>query len=142
MNQRRKHQNRRGTALVEMALVLPIFLMVVLGVIEFGRAMMVSQIVTNAAREGARSAVVDGSSNAAVTSSIEDFLEGAVGIAPEDVDVTITVDNPAAGNEIANAETRDLITVEVEVPFEKVQYIAGKYLADKNLRAVSAMRHE
>ena len=142
MNQRHKHENRRGTALVEMALVLPIFLMIVLGVIEFGRAMMVSQVVTNAAREGARSAVVDGSTNAEVTSWIEDFLEGAIGTAPGDVDVTITVDNPAAANEIANAETRDLITVEVEVPFEKVQYIAGKYLANKNLRAVSSMRHE
>ena len=46
----RRH-DRRGAALVEMALVLPIFFGVVLGIVEFGRAMMVSQMVTNAARE-------------------------------------------------------------------------------------------
>ena len=38
----------RGAAAVEMALVMPIFVSVVMGIIEFGRGMMVGQIVTNA----------------------------------------------------------------------------------------------
>ncbi|MCA9071736.1 MAG: pilus assembly protein, partial [Planctomycetaceae bacterium] len=73
--QRSAQSSREGTALVEMALVLPIFVAVTLGIVEFGRAMMVGQLVTNAAREGARLGIIDGSTNAEVRTSIEQFLQ-------------------------------------------------------------------
>jgi Flp pilus assembly protein TadG len=47
-----------GQALVELALVLPILLILVLGVFEFGRAWNRYQVITDAAREGARVCVV------------------------------------------------------------------------------------
>ena len=50
--------NRAGQALVEFALVVPIFLLLVIGVIEFGRAWNLQQTITDASREGARRAVV------------------------------------------------------------------------------------
>ncbi|MGE5329037.1 MAG: TadE family protein [Deltaproteobacteria bacterium] len=53
-------KNCKGQALVEMALVLPIFLMLIMGMIEFGRIFNAYLIVTNASREGARIAVVGG----------------------------------------------------------------------------------
>ena len=40
---------RKGAAAVEFALVMPLFFMLILGIIEFGRAIMVEQIITNAA---------------------------------------------------------------------------------------------
>ena len=43
-----RKSDRRGAAVVEMAMVLPIFMMVVFGIVEFGRAMMVGQMVTRA----------------------------------------------------------------------------------------------
>lgn len=49
---------RKGQAIVEFALIVPIFLLLVLGVYEFGRAWNVYQVVTDAAREGARVAVI------------------------------------------------------------------------------------
>ena len=49
---------RHGQAMVEFALVVPIFLLLVIGVIEFGRAWNLQQTITDAAREGARRAVV------------------------------------------------------------------------------------
>jgi Flp pilus assembly protein TadG len=50
----------RGTAAVEFALVFPVFLLMVLGTIDFGYFFFVSEIVANAAREGARAgSVVD-----------------------------------------------------------------------------------
>lgn len=137
---------RHGAAMVEMALVLPIFVLVTLGIVEFGRAMMVSQIVSNAAREGARLGIVDGSTNAGVTSFCKTFLNDAVNVATSDVTVTITVTeapgNPAAANTIESSSAKDLVTVKVEVPFDKVSYVAGSYLSGKTLAAVSAMRHE
>ena len=50
------------------------FLLLTVGIIEFGRAFMVQQIVTNAAREGARHGVLPGATNAAVTHKVRDYL--------------------------------------------------------------------
>ncbi len=134
--------------MVEMALVLPLFLMLVLGIIEFGRAMMIANLVTNAAREGARMAVLDGSTNTAVSSAVVTFLQSAAGrgISSADISVTITVvaaaGNPDPANNVANATSRDLITVNVQLPFNKVALIPGDYLKGKQLMGQSAMRHE
>ncbi|MHC4876134.1 MAG: TadE/TadG family type IV pilus assembly protein [Planctomycetota bacterium] len=137
---------RRGAAVLEMALVLPIFFMVVLGIVEFGRAMMVGQMVTNAAREATRLAIVDGSTNSSVEGWIDEFLESSIGVTAADVDTTITVTaapgNDDPGNEIGNAQSRDLVTVAIAVPFDKVSYLPGNYLKGKSLTAQSAMRHE
>ena len=53
-------KNFKGQALVEMALVLPIILLVIMGMVEFGRIFNAYLIVTNASREGARIAIVGG----------------------------------------------------------------------------------
>jgi len=129
-----------------MALVLPIFFTVVLGIVEFGRAMMVGQMITNAAREGTRMAILDGETNTTVTNWIESFLNDSINVSAADVTVTITVD-PATGNpdpidQIGSALSKDLVTIKVSVPFDKVSYIPGDYLSGKSVSAQSAMRHE
>ena len=53
---RRMWREERGQSLVEMALVLPLLLLLVAGIIDFGRAYNNYIIITNAAREGARAA--------------------------------------------------------------------------------------
>lgn len=145
---RQQHQNnkRRGAALVELALVLPIFFAVVLGIIEFGRAMMVGQMVANAAREASRLAILDGSTNGQVQSWIEEFMQESINVGASDLNIQITVE-PGEGNEdpndnLANAQPRDLCKIRIEVPFNKVAYIKGDYLDGKYLKGHSAMRHE
>lgn len=144
--QQRQFTKRRGAVMVEMALVLPIFFTVVLGIIEFGRAMMVGNLVTNATREGARLAILDGTTNTEVTDAVKTFLASAATLNANDVTVTITTQaaagNPDPGGNVANCKPRDLITVQVQVPFNKVAYVPGKYLAGKNLKGSSSMRHE
>ena len=49
---------RRGATVVEAALVLPIVLMFIMGIFEYGRFVMMQQVLTNAAREGARYALI------------------------------------------------------------------------------------
>ncbi len=49
---------RRGQAVVEFALVLPLILIMLISVFEFARAWNIQQVLTDAAREGARVAVV------------------------------------------------------------------------------------
>lgn len=48
----------KGQALVEMAILLPLLLLLVMGIFEFGRAMYIKNTLTQAARAGARTAVV------------------------------------------------------------------------------------
>lgn len=51
--------DRRGQALVEFALILPILVLLLVGVLDFGRAIYAYNTVNNAARQGARLAIVD-----------------------------------------------------------------------------------
>lgn len=55
---RQRRFDNRGQALVEFALLLPVVMMLLLGIVEFGRAWQAKQTLTDAAREGARIAVV------------------------------------------------------------------------------------
>jgi Flp pilus assembly protein TadG len=77
--QLRMKRRRQGQALVEFALIVPIFLLLVLGVFEFGRAWNVYQVLTDAAREGARTAVLARSTITAdtVAAKINNNLQSA-----------------------------------------------------------------
>jgi Flp pilus assembly protein TadG len=50
---------RRGQSMVEFALVLPVFILILVGIFDFGRAIFAYHTLANASREGARQAVVD-----------------------------------------------------------------------------------
>jgi Flp pilus assembly protein TadG len=55
-------RGRKGQALAEFALILPVLFLLIAGIIEFGRAWNIKQVVTDASREGARYAVVKNAS--------------------------------------------------------------------------------
>ena len=143
---RRQQTNRRGAALVEAAFILPIMFMVTLGIIEFGRAMMVAQMVTTAAREGARVGIMSGKSNTDVQASVDSMMQGGVNVTTDKYTTTITVTeaagNPSAANECLNASTGDIVTVVVQIPFENVSYIRPDWLSGSKLTGKCAMRHE
>lgn len=61
MTRTRGHPRTLGQALTEFAIVLPVFLLVLYSIIEFGRYVYAVQVVNNAAREGARYAITHGS---------------------------------------------------------------------------------
>ena len=54
MSTRIRRRHERGAAAVEMAILLPLLVLVLGGIIDFGRALYTQNIATNAAREGAR----------------------------------------------------------------------------------------
>jgi Flp pilus assembly protein TadG len=119
--------------------------MIILGIIEFGRGMMVSELLNDSARVGARQAILAGSTNAAVTQTITTFMQ-STNVNSQAITVSITV-TPAAGNpdpanQIANAHTGDLCLIQVQVPFNQVSYIPGTYLVGKTLTGTCGMLHE
>src|SRR5947207_5936953 len=99
-------RSRRGAAIIEFALLAPVLFMLVLGMIEFGRVLMVAQLLTDAAREGGRLAVVAGSNTDKVTSTVDSFLTNA-GVNGAHTSVS---PDPSAANQ------GDSITVTVTVP--------------------------
>lgn len=80
---RRRFPKRSGQALVEFALTVPILLLLVVGIIEFGRLMSAYQTITDTAREAARRAVVadapcdDAGKQKAIQEMIDNRLVGA-----------------------------------------------------------------
>jgi len=122
-------RGNRGQSMIEFALVLPLLLAILFGITEFGRAWMTANILTSAAREGARLAVVTGPDVAAVTTRVTDVCTAA-GVTP----TQITVTGPDVDRKV---------TVEVRADF---QVLTGTILSSFSgtipLRATSVMRHE
>jgi len=137
---------RSGAATVETALVLPIFFMVMLGIVEIGRFFMVTQLMTNAAREGARIAIMTGSTNADVTSTVQQIAQQTANVAPANLTVTITITpypgNPNPANNLASATKRDMVSVVASVPYNRVNLMPVKWLTGVNVVGQAAMRHE
>jgi Flp pilus assembly protein TadG len=73
-NDMRRDVSERGTTIVESAIILLTFFMVVLGIFEAGRFLNTRQVLTNAAREGARLAVtpLSGTNTLPSTTEIQD----------------------------------------------------------------------
>jgi hypothetical protein len=88
-------RNERGQALLETAITLPIILLVCVSIFEFGRAYQVQQVLTNAAREGARVACLPGTTDALVNSTVRNYLTGG-GLTA--VDAAIVRDVPFNGS--------------------------------------------
>ena len=69
---------RRGTTVVETALVLPVFLVFVLGIIELGHAQMVKNLLRSGCREAARIGSTEGNTTAEVQQRVLDVIGSAI----------------------------------------------------------------
>jgi Flp pilus assembly protein TadG len=119
---------------VEFAVVAPVFFLLVFAMIEFGRMVMVQQILTNAAREGARVGVLDGSTESKVDTAVNNYLTAA-GISNS----TITV----SPNPPSSATSSGAVTVTVSVPFNSVSWLPSPlYLGGKTMSFSAVMRRE
>ncbi|NMC19699.1 MAG: pilus assembly protein [Thermogutta sp.] len=127
-------KERLGVAAVEFAVVAPLFFLLLLGMIEFGRMVMVQQVITNASREGARLGVLDGTTTTEITNAVEAYLaSGGV----RNATVTVTPDPPS------QAGYDEPVTVTVRVPFSQVSWLpTPMFLGGTELSAVTVMRRE
>ena len=108
-------RSERGAALLEMAFTLPLLLLVCVGILEFGRAYQTWQVITNAAREGARIAVLPGMNDAAVTSRVQQYM--TVGQLPKALTATIAIDRNQSVS-IGGTATASASQVIVNYPFD------------------------
>jgi Flp pilus assembly protein TadG len=115
MNKQRRVRagSERGAALLEVALTLPLLLLVATGIFEFGRAYQTWQILTNAAREGARLAVLPGMDDNAVEERVVEYMTSGLLPRADDADISIDRDTEVdIGDGTASASR-----VQVDYPF-------------------------
>jgi Flp pilus assembly protein TadG len=129
-------RKRRGAAVVEFAVVAPVFFLMIFGMIECGQAIMVQQVLTNAAREGARVAVLDSQTptHDLVVSKVTTYLQSS-GITGTTVAIS--------PNEPTSATYGQPVTVTVTVPFNNISWMPSPwFMKTKTLTGRSVMRRE
>ena len=143
--------HRKGAALMECAVMLPVLMIMVLGVLEFGSALRASTILQSAAREAGRLTAMDWryithenqTPNQKVIQDLKNFITAA-GLRGNETTVTIThADGVDVGQTFDLADTdNDLqfVRVEVTLPYSSVSVFPLTYLAGKTLKASVVMR--
>lgn len=136
---RSQHLRRTGASLVEFALVAPVFFLLILGLFEIGRACMVTELLTDAARRACRQGVIEGTNSSAIQSAATNYLS-SVGINGETANVYVN-DTPAGSTNVAAMPAYTEITVVVTVPIAAVSWTPIWFVAG-NLSGQYTMRRE
>ena len=104
---------RRGVVLIEVALTLSLLLVLTIGLMEYGWLFLKQHETANAARRGARIAVLPFTSNENVLAAIAAEMEDA-GMGSSGYTVTLTPED------VSLAYPSDVVRVEVSVPYDNV----------------------
>lgn len=144
----------RGTSLTEFALVAPLVLLILFGVIEFGRYVGHVTSVVTAAREGARYGVATGDSGGGVPRFVDcdEIRAAARSLATladvADTDITISYDHGPGSSAFltcpagttadpAQIITNDRIVVTVTKNYTPVVPLAGKFIGNQTLTSTA-----
>src|SRR5579884_1397433 len=103
-------ERERGQTLVEMALVLPVFLLFVMGIFDLGRAVLLGNTVAEAARQGARYAVVAPTDCTGIKAAAASAASGVAQIPSSSVTI----------NESSGIDTGKPVTITVTSSFTPV----------------------
>ena len=125
-----KNRRKRAAAAVEMAIVAPILLTMLFGIVEYGWVSTVRQALVTATREAARTAALPGSTNSEVEERVEEYLN-PLGLEGYEIELTrSSLDDPTE-------------TVRVTIPYGEVTLV-GAYFGstDWTLGSVASMRKE
>lgn len=135
LNRRTTCMRRRAAAVVELAVVTPLLLTMLFGIMEFGRVFMASETLNTAAREACRVGILQGSTTADVQ---QRFMES---VAP--LGKAVTVDMLTVQEVVPEGQTYTVVNVTVTVPYENVS-LFGDMLGLKRttLSATCSMRKE
>jgi len=134
-------KNERGAALLETAITLPIILLVCVSIFEFGRAYQTWQVLTNAAREGARVAVIQGTTTDQIKAAVQTYATvGGVTVALGEITIDQAVAlGPFVGSEITIEHPFDFMVLN---PVAKLVSKGSKTGEALTMSAIAVMRNE
>jgi len=139
-------KSARGAAIIEVALTLPLLLLVSVGIVEFGRAYQTQQVLTNAAREGARVAVLPVQPAGAVQARVTQYLTAGQIANPSKATVTVAATQISLGG--GSTAPGSKVTVTYPYSFMVLQPVARLVVSGSKvgqsitMTAVVEMRNE
>lgn len=139
---KRLMRNERGAALLETAITLPLILLVSVAIFEFGRAYQTWQVLTNAAREGARVSIINGTGVDQVKDAVKTYAEvGGLTVTDEQINVDQfkPLGESWSSSEITIVYPFDFIVLN---PVAKMVAGGSKLGESLSLTAVAVMRNE
>jgi Flp pilus assembly protein TadG len=115
-------REERGAALVEFAMALPLLLVVIAGIVDFGFTFQRYEVITNAAREGARMASLPGYDQTSVDARVRSYIAAGLGttttaLGPAMPSGAVTLTNPTLSIPIPGGGTKDVGTALVTVTY-------------------------
>ena len=133
----RRPWNERGTAIVEMVIVLPMLLLVLFAICEMSRAWFTLQLTTTAVREAARAAAVATAASVSTTGTARmNAVLAAGGVTGQNQSVVLQA--IACGGAPCDNE----VVAHVDVTFRTVFPVLIPQLQTINLSQTARMRHE
>jgi hypothetical protein len=134
-------RNERGAALLETAITLPLIIFVAVAIFEFGRAYQTWQVMTNAAREGARISVLPTTTEDEVKATVVNYMVG--GAIPDAAANMVSVNR----NVVINGKNASQIDINYPFSFMVIGGIAnmvgsGDLGAPLTMHASAVMRNE
>jgi hypothetical protein len=136
MNPERRRS--RGQALVEFALVIPLVILLFMGLFDFGRAIFAYNSLSNAAREGARLAIVDQTVVAGIPVAATEAASQAtgLGLVPSDVTaVRVSYLLPDLSGPCAGRSLGCIAEVAVHYKYTAITPIIGSLIGSIDLKA-------
>lgn len=139
---KRLRHNQRGAALIETAITIPLVLLVSISIFEFGRAYQTWQVLTNAAREGARVSILADQTDAQVTAAVRNYMTS--GRLPNAATAPVAIERSVA----FNGSTASRITISYPFNFMVLNPVARLVQQTSTLggaltmSAVAMMRNE
>lgn len=122
-NRKTRQQRERGDTLVELVLILPVLLLILLSILDFGRAVYAYHVVANCAREGARYGVGVENDPSAIIAVVRN---AAIGLDVSQLTVTVTY------------PTADTLKVEVTYPFRVITPLVAWAIGNQSVMLRSA----
>jgi hypothetical protein len=142
---------RSGVAATEFAIVLPLFLTLILGILEIGRSLETSTTMYSALREGGRLATLDydlvltagTTANDKVIQDIRNFLT-ASGLPGDDFDITITHaegDSEGATFDLMEEDNQlELFKISCDIEYSEISIFPFKFMDGQTLRSSLVFR--
>jgi Flp pilus assembly protein TadG len=133
-------KSERGAALLEAAITIPMLLLVAIAIFEFGRAYQTWQVLTNAAREGARLAVVPDPTPGIVETRVREYMR--LGLLPNADTASVDVNRSASITVNGATVPASVVTIDYPFQFIVLQPIARLVNPDSAMTNALTMRSQ
>jgi Flp pilus assembly protein TadG len=140
--------DRKGAATLEFAVVAPVLILLFMGMLEIGRAIMVVNLVNTAARDGARRAALSNATAADVIATTRQSLSRS-SVSSTNLTITVVSDANEDGTtenvtDLSTVPTGRPVGVRINVPFQDIGWLGRSLFipSTRNLTDVALMRRE